>query len=68
MFFAVAESWDDFIQFVMNFQWFQPPIHSAFMQRRYLLVITLQMWFLEPILNQNELSLPLESLKKQFPL
>ena len=29
----IAESWDDFAQFVRNFQWFQPPIHPAFMQR-----------------------------------
>ncbi|MEH2459726.1 hypothetical protein [Nostoc sp.] len=30
---GVAESWDDFAQFVTNFQWFQPPIHPALMQR-----------------------------------
>ena len=31
--FGVAESWDNFAQFVRSFQWFQPPIHPAFMQR-----------------------------------
>jgi lysophospholipase L1-like esterase len=31
---GVAESWDDFAEFDTSFQWFQPPIHPAFMQRR----------------------------------
>ncbi|MEH2141913.1 MAG: hypothetical protein V7K54_06490 [Nostoc sp.] len=31
---GVAESWDNFAQFGTNFQWFQPPIHPAFMQRQ----------------------------------
>ncbi|OCQ93487.1 hypothetical protein BCD64_00900 [Nostoc sp. MBR 210] len=32
--FGVAELWDDFAQCGMNFQWFQQPIHPAFMQRQ----------------------------------
>ncbi|WDD36369.1 hypothetical protein PQG02_32800 (plasmid) [Nostoc sp. UHCC 0926] len=31
---GVAESWNDFAQFKTNFQWFQPLIHPAFMQRQ----------------------------------
>ncbi len=31
----VAESGDEFAQVIMNFQWFQPLNHSAFMQRRH---------------------------------
>lgn len=30
---GVAELWDDFAQLGTDFQWFQPPIHPAFMQR-----------------------------------
>jgi hypothetical protein len=33
---GVAELWDDFAQFGTNFQWFQPPIHPALMQRQHL--------------------------------
>lgn len=30
---GVAESWDDFTQFGTNFQWFQTPIHPAFIMQ-----------------------------------
>ncbi|MBE9005765.1 hypothetical protein IQ259_12080 [Fortiea sp. LEGE XX443] len=31
---GVAESWDDLAQIGTNYQWFQPQIHPALMQRR----------------------------------
>ncbi len=49
---GVAESWDDFTQFGTNFQWFQPPIHPAFMQRRFFLVIG---YLLSPLCWWNDL-------------
>ncbi|MBW4452197.1 MAG: hypothetical protein KME55_05650 [Nostoc indistinguendum CM1-VF10] len=37
VFLGIAESWDDVAEFDTSFQWSQPPIHPAFMQRLFLI-------------------------------